>query len=801
MISLAILRSLISECRRDLGLFSRSIIRIINIALDVRVYQKGDYDLEVVGRAASCFTAFTTYTDGAAVGVDDSLTTAYLAVLRNFAALAVSTGMTEKPDTEQLSRARLIALAGLNGAASSDALFSSNSEFSRQISILLPPLLENIFEGNMHQLKLETAKIQMDASPSPFFSEFSARRPVNDRRAPSLHAHIPGEKGPSTADVLSAALRSLHALVGLCQVNQASSVLDAVFAFLDQRGWMDVEWCCWLAEQLTAFLLLQYRFVVLTRLAEILVELEDVPPTPKHTSVLAMVTTVLNSSISLVGLGVTDLLNNLVSLIVRRIRFEPQDGLLPPLVQCISSLGTHIYYADQINDIVEELTVRMSDIPQSDKARLEILRVLIYCTIGVMTTAVAADAMEARRTSQQEPPPADKGKAPLLETPLELPRKSTSRRNPITPGVWQATLPLLGESTYAVRAAYAQALQLFLENEMIRDQKPLKPSEPAAYRFCNAVHAAVYTLAMSSCLGVGTSEPSVASVQASPEVISSEIRPVEVKAEQNGHSEPKTGEKGVSFILTEPPTGEFRSESTETPTPTRKTSRPSRRVSLPLNRLNSAATLASFDNVATPFDFAAIVNVLDKLHAAVPVAALMTGVPMLLALDRDAGIELVRRPGDGRSGAWVLERKRSIREVVALTWRRLGERWAISSVTGSADKVSRMSAMKLTTGPQFPSRAIRGAKYATSTTRYSPSARRTYFLRPTYNRRRIVLDQSTFSRYRNSRLLPCLDFNSSQRHRTGFSYPCPASCGTMDRRGRAQRFCRALLFRSSQARR
>ena len=704
LISLAILRALISECKRDLALFSRSIIRIISSALDVKVYQKGDVDLEIVGRAASCFTAFTTYTDGAAVGVDDSLTNAYLNALRKFAKLAVSTGMTEKPDVEVLSRIRLIALASLNGASASDALFSSNSEFSRQVSIIIPALLGNIFEGNIEQLKLETAKIQMDASPSPFFSEFSARRPVNDRRAPSLHAHIPGEKGPSTSDVLSAALRSLHALVGQCQVNQASHVLDAVFAFLDKQGWTDVEWCCWLAERLTAFMLLQYRFVVLTRLAELLFDLEDSPPTAKHTSVLAMVTTVLNSSISLVGLGVTDLLKNLVTLIVRRIRFDPQDALLPPLVQCISSLGTHIYYADQINDIVEELTLRMSDVHQNDKARPEILRVLIYCIIGVMTTAVAADAAEARATSQQEAPTADKGKAPLLETPLETPWQTSGRRNPITPGVWQETLPLLCDSTYAVRSAYAYALLLFLENEMPRDRKPSQISELSSYRFCNAAYAAIYTLAMSSCLGAGDPEPSVASAQASSEATSSEIKPVESKSELRRPTEPKTGEKGVTFNVAQHINGGAPSGSTSEATPTRKTSRiTARRVSLPLNRLNSSAVLTSFDNVATPYDYAFIVSILEKLHTAVPVAALVTGVPMLLALDREAGTELVRRPGDGRAEAWVLERKRSIREVVTFTWRLIGERWSVAPVKELSHKVGRSRHSWLTVGFEHPS--------------------------------------------------------------------------------------------------
>ncbi len=313
-----------------------------------------------------------------------------------------------------------------------------------------------------------------------------------------------------------------------------------------------------------------------------------------------MITTILNSRVSLVGLAVSDLLNNLITIIVRRTRLDPKDALLPPLVQCISSLGTHVYYADQINDIVEELAMRIADLPQND-ARSETVRILILCITGVMTSADEADEAEARLTS----PTLDKGKAPQTET------ATSGRRNPITPMIWQETLPLLCEETYAVRIAYTRALILFLENELARD----KPFEITILRFCNALHAALYTLAMSSNLGID------------PELGSGHLTPkLDTKSDAERGS---TSEKAVAFDLT------------GSSTPPKSNSRSSRRVSLPLNRMNSFVPLKSFDNVATPYDFASLLTILDKLHTAVPVAAMITGIPMLLALDRDAGTDAV----------------------------------------------------------------------------------------------------------------------------------------------------------------
>ncbi|WVQ74798.1 hypothetical protein IAR50_004404 [Cryptococcus sp. DSM 104548] len=716
LISLAILRALLAECKRDIALFARPTLRIIDTCLGVKGYQQGGLDLEVLGRATASFIAFTTFTDGSQIGTDDALTKTYLDILRKYANMATTSSSTssEKPDLEQQNRTRLIALAALNGAATSDAIFSSSRDFSLQSAILIPPLLQNAFEEPIHQLKLETAKIDLDDSPSPFFSEFAAvKGPIAHRKAPSLHAHIPGEKGPSGTDVLSAALRSFHALVQQCNVAQASLVIDRAGEFLDKsNGWQDSERCCWLSERLTAWISLQYRFVVPTRLVEVLIDLQDTAPTPKHTSALAMVSTILTSTTSLVGLGVSDLLQNFISLIIRRIHLSPLDALLPPLVQCVGSLGTHIYYADQINDITEELAARISELPLYDKARGEIIRVLIACMTGVMLVADAADDQAENKVNSQPSgdvgpsgsPSKGKSPAPPVDTPLptplfERPRPShhPSRRNPISPEVWQETLPLLCEADYGVRAAYARALILFIETELPRGRIPGKAGEPgdaikrpqsdsATVRFCNALNAAVYTLVISSCLGPegdgdstigGGTLPTTA--VGSPQIgMSGEARGHEKDSSGgsgSGRATPK-GERGVSFKFHPP---EDVPTNTGASTPPKKAPKP-RRVSLPLTRLQSSNNLSSFSQVATPLDFAAALRILDAIHVACPVQALISGVPMLLALDEDAGRELVRRSGDGRSGAWVLERKRAVREMVMLVWRRIGERWGMGSV-------------------------------------------------------------------------------------------------------------------------
>jgi hypothetical protein len=394
----------------------------------------------------------------------------------------------------------------------------------------------------------------------------------------------------------------------------------------------------------------------------------DTPPSPRHMSALAMVITILNSKITIIGLSIHDILGDLLGLVIRRVRLDPRDALLPLLVQCISSLATNIYYADQINDIIEEISSSIADIPHSDKSRSEIVRLLVHAMVSTMSAAHVADEADAR-TRSPAPPSTDKGKAPQLGTPFEIPRPARLR-NSVSLSVWQETLPLLCESAYAARMAYARALLLYLQTEAPRNRKQTE-TDPDMYRFCHALHAALYTLAISSSLGVEISAPTSSILLAPPD-------------EQTEVSETQTT-KGVTFNVTEP-TPVSTPGGSGNYTPPRRGSRPSRRVSLPLNRLNSSTILQSFDDVATPFDYAAIVSITKELYAIAPLTALLTGVPMLLALDRDAGTELVRRSNDARAGAWVLERKRAIRETVAMIYQHIGQVWDIPSVSQLAIK-------------------------------------------------------------------------------------------------------------------
>lgn len=99
--------------------------------------------------------------------------------------------------------------------------------------------------------------------------------------------------------------------------------------------------------------------------------------------------------------------------------------------------------------------------------------------------------------------------------------------------------------------------------------------------------------------------------------------------------------------------------------------------------------LPSYDQVATPFDYANILEIIKRLDAVAPVANLARGGPVLLAMDRHAGEKLIQQPGSD-SGTYVLERKRAIRETVTWAWDMIARRWHLTEITALCKKVSRM---------------------------------------------------------------------------------------------------------------
>ncbi|KAF8341321.1 uncharacterized protein EI90DRAFT_3150476 [Cantharellus anzutake] len=698
LITLAILKALCAECRNDISLFSRSVLNSVDFALTAL-----PADLELISRAASVFTAFTTYTDGRAIGVDEPLSKSYSVCLLKFASTATWRG--KNTDSEFKNRMRLVGLAALSGAISSDALHSSIESTKAQVAIIVPALLQNTQEAGLGLLKEQEASIEISkSSSSPYLYEFQPQRPLHQRRAASIHIHIDGETGPTFADVIYAVLWAAKTLLGRSDGPQVGSFIHALFANLDATNkWSDTEFCCWMALRVTDWTQYQHRYAVPVQLIARLVNVEDVNAResgrgPSFGNVLpntlvAMIATVFSARTPIANLSTSDVLTNLLGVLLSRVTNNAQDSLLASLVACISALGTHLYYADQIHDLAEELIRRLISLQldakiESDFTRQEGLRCLIACLSGLIRIATSRN--ETHEPSAVADPADDH--SDVQNERESLPKRAGTvhsgigrRHNPIAPDVWQDTLALLCEANYGVRADYTRALTVFIKSEIPRERRrdhvqrlprptPLvldtsMPDETT--RFLHALHASAYALATSPSLGISPSS-TVATDSENPS-----------KSTRLVYSEPPTATTASTTdtvrvnVINSTPVGTPVVESFPVEVePARKASHGeakrgssrSRTSSLPLSLLEPISTsfVAPSTCSANISDYSHLVTILSAAYDRTPFKALMCGVPMLFALDEATCTAIPK--GDKQ----MLVRRRALREALARIWDAIG---------------------------------------------------------------------------------------------------------------------------------
>ncbi|OJT13104.1 Protein EFR3 [Trametes pubescens] len=683
LITLAIIKALATECRRDMALLSPSLLSSVNATLALL-----SADLEIAARAATVFTTWTTYTDGLIIGVDLRVTDDYMSCLRHFATL----GHLEHNDHETRNRTRLIGLAALVGAVNSEALYKPSAQFQPQVSIIMRALLIPLLQVDVSVLSHETADIKEQPN-SPILDEFRSR-PTLERRAASIHVHIDGDQGPTSADVANTALRATSSLLGHTRGMQASLVVQAALDALDERGgWKQLEHCQWLAEKAAEWTQYQYRYGIPTRLVESLAAGQDAPePSQRQSTLAAMITAVFTSPTPLVNLSTSDIIGSLISITIRRIAVSPEDSLLPALVECVSSLGTHVYYADQIQDLAEDIIRRLVMVEANGvpgvgranraQARTQALRCLLAGLLGLIH---AADLHDAGKDAEDDAKTV--GTSPTLPPLTERTSHDgqsqghtrPSRRTKVGPEIWQDTLSLLCDGDYAARADYARALVVYIEHEIpkfadkadadgVRRPRPLAegPTQKsntfntvlygdATTRFLNALHACAYALATSPRLGLRSSPSPPSSERASP-------------AHTNGDDASARSRAGDA------PSEGAPSERRSMNLPSR-----SRRASLVLRMLKDAPVRMSVRVAADLSDIGNVLAVLTVAHEQLPVRSLLTGIPMLVALEAATKV--------GNDCAATAATVRAIKELVARTWIVVGKVWDCPAVTEIAEKV------------------------------------------------------------------------------------------------------------------
>lgn len=529
-VTLQIVKALIEKCPRDLPLYAGPVLHILRTILN-------SSNVTMVEESVLTFEALCAHQDPAALAADQDYIKKYEEIVQLYAQFAskdaVKTGKTPMSWPVAI-RYRKIGLHALNAVASSESL---GSETGRQLAVIIPVILVNIHSESGAYLRRLEAR---EAAKGEHDKELALRRRqsvstarTDDDDGDPVAASGTTEDADKLAEeeVGALALQALRSIFQGVNRGQLRLATTAVLNFIgknvkSQPGTLPSEsshWATTLMAMICAWVPVQDRYTILVGAVEALVRSPIVEDDLERQVILATVIDyLLASTINFIGLSVMDVLvgfishtllllqlggpgsnivphhqqttsvmsekdeskqssaNNLDGVVMEVVK-KPSDArlqLLDIVQKCMADLATHVYYTDQISDMVEAILSRLkpsrlSSIPstaeaiQNPEGAVEAVGDSI--SMQEKTHVDRFFSFETARITAL-----DSVKAILKTANARRPDGSSASasRSKVGVSVWEGSQWLLRDPSGRVRKAYVDALVTWLNTE--KDKEDLK---------------------------------------------------------------------------------------------------------------------------------------------------------------------------------------------------------------------------------------------------------------------------------------------------------------------------------------
>ncbi|PWY87509.1 hypothetical protein BO70DRAFT_332423 [Aspergillus heteromorphus CBS 117.55] len=501
-VTLQILTALIEKVPRDLPIYARSVLTVIDTVLRSR-------DISLVEDSIATFEMFCRHQDMAALSAEQEFATQYREVVRTYASFADVHAQANPATSAPLAiRWRTAGLRAIKGVVSSEAGLAADGGDS--LRLILPVILENLCQGD--EDLLTSLENQLQESEKSNDTDPAHRRRVSTATVqtvdtvngdPALASQSAADTDKKAEmDVRLLALRCLESIVvtgssrGQIRVT-TKVVLDFILrksrtSSLGLSLDSGENWATSLIELVAKWCPVQVRFIILVAAME---HLFDTAPTEEgldeHFTVVYMIDWLLKSSVNMMGLSVIDILLSLMqhmsSLLFPAGSEKPtepsgkRNELLSLLQRCVGNLATHNYYGDQIVDMIKTILNRIkatspqehptpaqADSPGSQNGSL-----------SGETSSVAFSSAAGKVSALR----AIKNVLLVANSRRQVAVAGVESRNPVGIHVWEGTQWLLQERQSNVRIAYANALLTWLnletrQSDLIVKDKHAKLSSP-----------------------------------------------------------------------------------------------------------------------------------------------------------------------------------------------------------------------------------------------------------------------------------------------------------------------------------
>ena len=523
-VTLQIVRALIEKCPRDLPLYAGAVLHILHTILTSN-------DVTMVEESVPTFESLCAHQEPAALAADQHYIKRYEEIVQLYAQFAakdtVKTGKT--PTSWPVAiRYRKAGLQALKAVAASESL---GSETGRQLGAIIPVILLNMHSESGDYLgRLEARESVKDEHEKELAlrrrQSVSTARTEEEDGGDAIAASGTTEDADKLAEEEVGVL-ALQALRNIFQGGNRGLLRFATTAVLDfvakhiktppssaNNG--SSSWATTLMAAVSVWAPVQDRYAILVGAVEALVRSPIVEDDLERQLVLATVIDhLLASSINFIGLSVMDVLVGLISHtllllqlggpgshilphhqqttsvfseknskdqtpssnlagVVMEVVKKPSDArmqLLETVQKCMADLATHVYYTDQVSDMVEAILSRLKPSRLSS----------VSSTADAIQNPEGAIDAVADSISMQEKTYVDRffsfetARITALESVKAIINTANAKRSTgssatvsrskVGVSVWEGTQWLLRDPSGQVRKAYVDALITWLDSE------------------------------------------------------------------------------------------------------------------------------------------------------------------------------------------------------------------------------------------------------------------------------------------------------------------------------------------------
>jgi len=367
-------------------------------------------------------------------------------------------------------------MAGLNAIKSLVASRSFYTDGNRHMKVVMPVILENIYSERPAHISLLQRR---EGSNEEYEKETRSRqRQSMSVQRPSISLNEPLEPDPALAvgttadadqradeEVAVLALQSLRQMFSADNRGQTRLATTALLIFVvthrsdAPKPISGKSWAIELFETVCHWTPVQDRFIILVTAVESL-RSSDVRD---QLEVAAIIGWLLRSAINFIGLSIMDVLIGFIQKMQFTLQFDDESGTSPPRAQlllelqhCIGWLATHIYYSDQVGDMVSALLARLKPASTSSS---------VTSPVAASEEKTQTDGFFLSETARVLALQAVK-EIFIVANTRRTDGPNAAGRNRVEVIAWENTQWLLRDSDARVRQAYVDALLTWLSLEV-----------------------------------------------------------------------------------------------------------------------------------------------------------------------------------------------------------------------------------------------------------------------------------------------------------------------------------------------